>query len=516
MFVDKFSFRETGQFSQLFLDYIDKKSSLDRFYNNFPDEAGFKSQIESRQLDKGIRAILADQLNAQYRNPEGIVADNIEALRSEKTFTITTGHQLNIFTGPLYFVYKIITVINACKELHAKYPGYKFVPVYWMASEDHDLEEIQYFHMQGQKYTWETDQTGAVGHMDPSGLKEVLDKIPGDHPIFEKAYLDSRTLADAARFYVNELFGHEGVVVIDGDDKELKGIFSTVAGEELFEGSTAPLVKEQSKYLESLGYKSQISAREINLFFLAPSFRERIIRENGKFEVMNSDINFSNSEMEELIQSDPQKLSPNVILRPLYQELILPNLAYVGGPAEIVYWLQLKPIFDHYKITFPILLPRNFVLYIDHVTYRKIEKTGAEIEDVLLNVSDLLKKIVSQESGEVQFNSEWASIQTLYDKINKELTSIDPTLNQMVDAEKKKVEKSIEKIAKKGNRAILRKHTDLRNQVLSWYNDLHPGGAIQERTLNFLHFQIDDPSFLSMIAEQINPFDLRYHVITNK
>src|SRR5699024_1121789 len=138
------------------------------------------------------------------------VQENIESLKQANTFTVTTGHQLNIFTGPLYFIYKIITVINTSKVLAKEYPDCRFVPVYWMASEDHDFEEINHFNLFGKTYRWETSQKGPVGRFSTESIQAVLDDLPEKVPLFENAYQEGKTLAAATRHYVHELFGAEG------------------------------------------------------------------------------------------------------------------------------------------------------------------------------------------------------------------------------------------------------------------------------------------------------------------
>ncbi|MEQ9229494.1 MAG: bacillithiol biosynthesis BshC, partial [Cyclobacteriaceae bacterium] len=201
MKVEKISLEETGYFSNSFLEYVAASEKLTPFYTATPTIEHFDQVIKNRSFSKNKREKLVEVLKTQYRelSCSGLLNDNIESLLSDKTFTITTGHQLNIFTGPLYFIYKIVTVINAAKELKKKYPDYHFVPVYWMATEDHDFEEISYFWLHGKKHQWKTEQTGAVGHFDPSELKEILDKLPGDITIFKKAYLENKTLTDACR-----------------------------------------------------------------------------------------------------------------------------------------------------------------------------------------------------------------------------------------------------------------------------------------------------------------------------
>jgi uncharacterized protein YllA (UPF0747 family) len=155
MRIQKLELADTQAFSSFFLDYIHQKENLKPFYSLFPRIENFETQIESKakSFPQTSRNILTAVLKEQYNGLTVSTAtqQNIESLKSENTFTVTTGHQLNIFTGPLYFVYKIVTVINACKQLKQQYPAYNFVPVYWMASEDHDYEEIKYFRVSGKK-----------------------------------------------------------------------------------------------------------------------------------------------------------------------------------------------------------------------------------------------------------------------------------------------------------------------------------------------------------------------------
>jgi len=174
-------FRETNYFSDFICDYLDEKPELNQFYNRFPKLENFKAQIEEKSLSVRAqsRTVLVKTLKSQYKNlnTSELTLNHIERLKEDTTFTITTGHQLNLFTGPLYFLYKIISTINLTKQLKEKYPKYNFVPVYWMASEDHDFEEINYFNFKGKKIQWNSNQTGAVGHFNSKGLDAVLEVI---------------------------------------------------------------------------------------------------------------------------------------------------------------------------------------------------------------------------------------------------------------------------------------------------------------------------------------------------
>src|SRR5258706_11943410 len=403
MHLHKIALADTRSFSPFFLDYISQKDSLKKFYHRFPAIENFKDQLAEKatSFPQANREVLAKTLNQQY---EGIkiseqVASNLKSLTDAKTFTITTGHQLNIFTGPLYFIYKIVTVINTCKILKQHYPEFNFVPVYWMASEDHDYDEIKSFRLYGKQYSWETSQTGAVGRFDPKGLSKLIDELPGDISTFKNAYTKNKTLAEAVRHYVNEFFGTEGLVVIDADNRALKSLFSKVIRDDLFENTSKRLVEEKNQLLEALGYHPQVFARDINFFYSEKNLRQRIEKTENGFSVVDTSIKFSSIEIETLIKTEPEKFSPNVILRPLYQETILPNLAYVGGPAEVVYWLQLKGVFDHFKTPLPILMPRNFAAVMDEPSKKKFDKTGLELKDLFEEKNHLFNYWVSKNSN---------------------------------------------------------------------------------------------------------------------
>jgi bacillithiol synthase len=337
------------------------------------------------------REVLVRVLNTQYGSIHvtEAVSSNLKKLENSTTFTVTTGHQLNIFTGPLYFIFKIITVINTCRKLKEVYPDHDFVPVFWMASEDHDIDEIRSFSLFGNSYSWETSQTGPVGRMDPSSLSDLIDQLPEDIPLFRKAYTGFNRLSDSVRYYVNELFGRYGLVVIDADQKELKELFSDVIKDDLFEHHANKLVEKASSRLTGLGYDAQVFPRSINLFYMENHLRGRIIRENDQFKVTDSDLSFSGNEIKEMIERSPEKFSPNVILRPLYQECILPNVAYIGGPAEVAYWLQLKDVFHHYKLHLPILMPRNFGMVIGKTLNKKMKKLQISSKDLFRDINGL-------------------------------------------------------------------------------------------------------------------------------
>ena len=518
MQLKKIPLAETRAFSPFFLDYIDQKDSLKQFYNRFPKIENFADQIadKSKTFPSKNREILVSTLRNQYKdlNIEGAVQKNIASLSESKTFTVTTGHQLNIFTGPLYFIYKIVTVINTCRQLKSRYPEYNFVPVYWMASEDHDYDEIKYFKLYGKKYVWETNQKGAVGRFSTKGMDKLLKEIPGDVQIFSDAYLKHDKLSDAVRYYVNALFGSEGIVVIDPDDRALKSLFKTVIHDDVIKCTTSPQVEATNKALEKLNYKPQVFCREINFFYVDTNLRSRIEKQDGEYRVLETPLKFSEKQMADLIEKEPEKFSPNVILRPLYQEVILPNLAYVGGPAEVIYWLQLKQVFEHHKIPFPILMPRNFAMVMDQPLARKFGKTELSLANLFEEKNYLFNHwIVKHSTHNLAVGPERTTINDIFENLKKRAESIDKTLSQFVGAEGKRALNSLEKIERKMLRAEKRLQSDKLGQIEAVKNALFPDGNLQERTDNFLNFYQQDKDFISKMISHLDPFDFQFNVL---
>ncbi len=514
----KIDFPDTHSFSSFFLDYIQKKESLQSFYNRFPIVENFKDQIaEKSNFPQPVRDLLADRLTGQYGEMKitEAVRNNIHSLRDKKTFTITTGHQLNIFTGPLYFIYKKLTVINACKKLKSTYPDCHFVPVYWMASEDHDYEEIKSFRLYGKKYEWKTEQQGGVGRFHTNDFKNLLNEIPGEISIFKEAYLKNKNLSNAVRQYVNALFGDEGLVVVDADDRDLKRTLAPVISDDLSSHTSKKLVDEATQQLHSLGYHTQVNAREINFFYLIDGLRSRIERSGDTFKVVDTAIQFSKAEIEKMIREEPEKFSPNVVLRPLYQEMILPNLAYVGGPAELVYWLQLKNVFQYFKTPFPILMPRNFAMVVDQPTANKFEKTKLEVRDLFEEKNHLFNLWVTKNSNhQLSLGKELESLTSILNSIKERATQIDSTLNQFVGAETKRTTSGLEKIEKKMLQAEKQFHSDKLRQLEAVKDALFPNGSLQERTDNFLNFYQSDSAFIQKILKEFDAFDFRFNVLT--
>jgi bacillithiol biosynthesis cysteine-adding enzyme BshC len=519
MHLERIPLAQTQAFSPIFLDYISQDPKLVPFYHLSPTVESFASQIEQKQqskkgVDASWRATLAEVLHQQYKGINHPPEAHIELLKDEKTFTVTTGHQLSLFTGPLYFIYKIITCIRLASALKERYPEYNFVPVYWMASEDHDFAEINHFYLFGKRYQWDTEQTGAVGHFNTNGFEDIFAQVGEIPDFFEKAYNGKHTLSEATRYMVNELFADKGLVCIDADDKTLKAAFKGTIKEDIFQYHANHQINQSSNKLDELGYKTQIFPREINFFYLEKGKRERIVAEGEHYEVLNSDIRFTKAELEELIEESPERFSPNVALRPLYQEVILPNLAYIGGPGELAYWLQLKGVFDHYEVPFPILMPRNFAMVISQNLSKKFEKLDIPFKNIFQDIS-VLKKQWLQKNAEVEINlsEEKQNVLDIFSKIQEKAQTVDKTLEGFVGAEYNKLLKSIENIEKRLKKSEEQKQNTEIKQLENLKEKLFPEGNLQERHDNFLNFYINQKDFIEKVGAEFEPFSFTMHLL---
>lgn len=508
----------TRQFSALFLDYLDQKPALSGFYNQFPTIGNFGKLIQERHFEKSQRDTLVHVLQAQYAGIDlgKIASQQILSLGDEKTFTVTTGHQLNLLTGPLYFIYKIVSTINLAKKLKEAYPSYHFVPVYWMATEDHDFEEINYFKLEGKKYQWKSDQKGPVGDFVwDACFREFLKEVSAFVPeFFLNAYQSSKTLSEAVRKYVHHLFREKGLLVVDGKDPELKKVLTPVMKADLLTNEPYRLATAQTQQLDDLGYKSQIYPREINLFYMGKGLRERIEKVGNIYKVLNTELQFTQEGMLEELESHPERFSPNVVLRPIYQELILPNLAYLGGPAEVAYWLQLKSMFDHFQVSFPAVMPRNFAVILDQRVDRKISQLGMGDADLFESVLDWKRKFVEQQASvDFQLENEKAQLSFLFQNKGNEAAALEKSLQNAFEAGKVRALKILEQLSDKIRKAEERRLEIQIKRRMDIQSFLYPGGSPQERTENMMRFFLDNPRLLEELLEFFDPFDFSYMIL---
>ena len=521
-------YKDTNSFSKTLLAYLSAKEDLQPFYGNEPSYGGFEKQIELKSNFEH-RQTLASCLKDQYGDllqSAPLVAANIDILLQENAFTVTTGHQLNIFTGPLYFLFKIASAIRLAQELKAKFPDKEFIPIYWMASEDHDFAEINNTRVYGKKIMWDVPGISATGKMDTSTMEAVVRQYIGMlglsenstklAQMVEDAYLKERNLADATRVMAHALFKEYGLVIVDADRKELKEIFAPIMQEDIFTQKSFHAITKTSTDLEEKGFSTQVHARECNFFYLTDEFRERIVKtEDGRYEILHQDIYFTQEELKVLIKEHPERFSPNVVMRPLYQEVILPNLAYIGGGAEIVYWLQFKANFEQYHVPYPILIPRNSAMITDDSVANKIYRLDLTFKSIFKPTATLQTEYVRRHTTHrLNLRDEWMEFNAIFGKIKLRAHKIDASLAPSTEAVKARLKKAINNLEKKLLKADKRNHEEALIQIQRVKDKLFPHGGLQERSENFaLLYVKHGDDLIKELIKHFNPLDFKFTIL---
>ena len=511
----------THRFSSTVLDYLSDAENLRPFYAHTPDWAGIGNAIAARSAHPTDRKTLYNVLEEQYGGlrMHNKVSENLQLLREEKTFTVCTAHQPNLATGYLYFIYKILHAVRLAEDLAAQHPGYRFVPVYYMGSEDADLEELGTFRFGEKRFTWDgAGQRGAVGRMRTDALEPLMEELfailgpPGAYAsqlktLLREAYLGHSTIASATRHLVNELLGEYGVVVLDADAPSFKRAMLPVFREDLFQQTHEALVRAQAKKLSDSGFDAQAYPRPINLFYLTENSRERIEAVDGRWVVVNSDRAFSANELEEELATHPERFSPNVVLRPLLQETILPNAAFIGGGAEVAYWLQLKPVFERHGLPFPPLILRASAQWISGSAARLQESLGLEVEQLFTDEATAIRTIIGRHDGERwRMDSARKKLEHLEAELRDQVVPIDSTLSDAAGSAGQAMRHSLAALEKKALRAEKRRHE---TDIARWHrlqSVLFPGGGLQERVENFLPYYAEyGPDFFRWVKDGIDP-----------
>jgi len=510
--------KETNAFDYQQLLLSEEQDKLSSYLGFLNDLSQFQKQIDLKkvQYPSKIRQELAEVLETNYKERKLPKAKaGIELLKKPTTFTVTTGHQLCLFTGPSYFVYKILHTIKLARKLKETYPTYDFIPVYWMASEDHDVEEIRSLHLFNNSIQWEEELSGAVGELKLNGLAQAITKLQA---LFRDEIVDElkevSSLKNQATYgsyvfdFVTQLFRDFELVVLDPQQEDLKKHFIPIAEKELATQFSFQAVTETNQAMEKEGFHRQINPREVNLFHLSDGKRRRIIPVKNGFTI--GDSFYTLSELISSFQSSPTTCSPNVVLRPVYQEKILPNLAYVGGAGELSYWLQLKTVFERSQVTFPILQMRKSFQVIDEKSLNRWLDLSFSVTDLFKSKTELVNSYTELKmKEEISFHSALEA----YKNLEKELYSVGKTggndIEKWIGAELTKMEKQILQIEQKLKKTIKQKHEEQIGWIEKQKERLFPGGNLQERHVNFFHFCADGKinDRLHLFLNQLDPFD---------
>ncbi|HSB93505.1 MAG TPA: bacillithiol biosynthesis cysteine-adding enzyme BshC [Flavitalea sp.] len=521
------SYKETGAFSSIIIDYIEQDPQLSSFYEYPVNWDGFRESIERRRQFNTNRPLLVEQLVHQYRltGVHEAVQQHLAELLDENTFTVCTAHQPALFTGTLYFIYKIVHTIRLADELNERFPDCNFIPVFYIGSEDADLDELGHIYLSGDTLRWNTTQTGAVGRMNTKGLEPIIQRLEGELSVLpfgaalismiRKSYSAGRTIQEATFMFINELFADRGLVVLIPDNGPLKRLLAPIFTDDLLNQVPSSIVQSTIAELEKT-YKVQASPREVNLFYLLNNSRDRIAKTgDNEWSVVGQDIRFTKEQLFKELEQYPERFSPNVILRGIFQETVLPGIAFIGGGGELAYWLELKALFNHYQVPYPVLVLRNSFLLVEDKWKHKIDKLGLDLLATFSTEEVLLKRIVQRETSNIlSVTRQVEQARKVYDELRAIAVQVDRSLKEHVGAIEQKAISKIEELEKKLMRAEKRKFEAEKRQLHAIKAALFPKNNLQERVENFMpYFARYGTAFLDMIYDQSLSIDPKFRVI---
>lgn len=516
----EFRLSDIGFLSSATKAFVEGDEKLKELLGNDHPYYDPEKAIKARQnFGAEKRAVLVRELKAQYErlslyNPGTKVTANIESLSDPNTYTVTTGQQLHLFLGPAFVLYKIIHAIRTAEHYSAMHPGQHFVPVFWLASEDHDFEEIKDTKVFQKHFPWKTNQKGPTGRYKVSEVPAIIDTIKQTFSLTDEnlrlldlmsgIYKASGSLSEATIRLAHALFADYGLVCIDADNASLKRMFAPVLAKDVTEQANIRPFDEFSARLEQNGLSVQLKGRDINTFYIGDGDRTRIITHGEGFEILGTGKTLSKAEILEEISAHPENFSPNAVLRPLYQEFILPNVCYIGGNAEVNYWLQLKDVFKINGIPEPCLVLRQSAWALPEKARQWLDKQGIELMPLFHANSekDLLNLLSSNPVSIEQKIAEFATLkQTVQDTLAAEKVE---NLKDIVEQGK-----VYEKLLRRFEQELLKK------QVLKEENTLKKLKQIKDNYFNIKDIQERSTSGLELLLQCGKLIELGYKTLSH-
>jgi bacillithiol synthase len=529
---DRVHFRDIPKTSAFFLDYLHQFSKLAAFFpfpyalDQFRKEAGSGQPLIHRQQ---LAQILEEQNRSFGAGPRTL--ENLERLRDGDCFAVVTGQQAGLFTGPAYTIYKALTAVKLAAHYACR--GIKVVPIFWMATEDHDLAEVDHSHVLDgdSQLRLVRYESGAQDAAKPVGkvrfsesiqscLQQFLAALPDSEFKVEicgrlaAAYKPARTFADAFGETLSYLFSNYGLILVDPLDERLKQLGQPVLEQILLNGSRyQSAIQLRSGQLLSAGYHAQVTMEEdaTGLFFEDAGKRRALTRDEGFIKIKGTPNRLPVAHFQQALKESPWKFSPNVLFRPLMQDLLLPTLAYVAGPSEVAYLAQIGPLYEEFGRKAPIVFPRVSFSVIERKIGKILDKYQLDFEDIFLGNEALIKKVVERnldQSLAARFTTLEKEFGEQLGKLEPSLKAIDATLGDALRTTQQKVQYQVAHLRTKFVHAETRHQETLTKQIDKALAILYPLKTLQERRINIFYFVARyGMDFLAQLYEEIDLTD---------
>jgi bacillithiol biosynthesis cysteine-adding enzyme BshC len=492
--------------SPLYRHYLDGSSGAATFYDGgrWDIEAVSAAADRAAAVDRPRGIIAAALVRQQESRGASEAAARAGQLASPETTAVVTGQQPVLFGGPLFVLYKALAAVKVAAELEARRRR-PVVPVFWVASDDHDFAEVRastILDEAGQlrtlRYAPRREPLGQpASHLvlddTITGLVEELRRAlppsPDRDALVDRiadCYQPGATLAGAFGRLLSSLL--PGLVVLDPADPALRPLASTILSREILEGSpSSRLATEVGEALRTAGYHQQVLVRPgfLNLFVVMDGERRALGWTDGGIEIRGSGRRLSPEAAASLLESDPTPWSPGVLLRPIVQDFLLPTAAYVGGPAEIAYHAQIGPSYGHFGVPRPVLLPRPSLTLIEPAQARALEAEDLKLTDLQADPEGLLARWAKDAYPEVEaaFSRVREALGREMSAVETALAALDPTLRAAADASRGRALHQIETLHEKAIRALKKRDQTRAERLRRTRDALCPGGALQERGL---------------------------------
>ena len=511
--VETLPFERVPHMTRLFLDYLNDPVALRRFY---PSAVKYHHELPQRIPDVLAaqhvdRERLADAL-ARMNETWGAgkeTLENIELLRDPETIAVVSGQQAGLFTGPLYTVYKALSAVKLAGCLRQR--NTKAVPVFWMAAEDHDFAEVAFAEFIGRdcqlkKVSVDTSvhhEGQPVGHviLDES-IAGVIDQLFELSPasefaadmksLVQQAWQPGRSYADAFATMMMSLLGRYGLIFLNPLDSELKQLVAplySAAAERASEIGAA--LEQRSRELEAAGYHAQVlaTANSFPLFLHDDTgARHALTRgDDGKYRTKESNAEYTAKELAALARETPERFSPNVTLRAVVQDYLLPTIAYYGGAAEIAYFAQTAEVYRLLDRPATPILPRSSLTMIERHTGRVLERYELTLADFFEGLEPVIKRVVEEHLGAGTaklFGDAEQNVHKELERLRDELKNVDPTLASALDHGRKKIQYQLDGLRTRFVRAQMARDEAAHRQLQRAFDQLYPNKDLQERHIN--------------------------------
>ena len=497
-------------------DYIYEFDKVREFYDgDFRDPAAFERQAERARLRPIAREELAAVLSEQNRS-YGCGTETLDVIGKfvgDKACAVVTGQQVGLFSGPLYTIFKALTAIKLADALERRGLG-SFVPVFWLASDDHDLAEIDHIALLDRDNRLREIRCEAASRESkvpvskvplPPDIGDCLERLKALTPDTEfkadilgslsEAYQPGRSYVEAFARWMTHLFKSRGLVLIDASPPRLKEMGRDIFYREIADGSPSTRqVLAASEWLRQAGYEPQIPLHEgiLNQFYTERE-RQAIRRKDGAFAIKGQPSLESKEDLLRLAVERPFLFSPNVLLRPLYQDSVLPTVAYVGGPSEIAYFGQLKGVYETFGLPMPVIYPRKSVTIVERKIDHILKKYHLSVPDLWRNaagaIGDITKEEIPDSVGRTLLRVR-DDLERDYASLKAEILAFDAGLAPSVDLAKGRMTQQLDFMQKKVQQAARKRNDIAVQQLRKAVDSLYPNQRLQERVFNIVPYLI--------------------------